>query len=128
MIVNQKFAEHTTSVAFHLSLSRSQIMTLCQIRAFQQMRDKGDPFDVFAFFSFYGAQTRRALGIHADTYIASLRALEARGLVEDGPKVKLAGFSESEWPALTEAGETVFRLLEIAGLIARLEAAQQQVA
>jgi len=93
---NRLFAAHVTSTAFHLSLSRSMIGVLVDIANSQDARVKS-------------YSVMRALGLR-DTWVGSARCLVDRGLI----------FSpDPEWPGrfnLTEAGEHVIALLQIAGL------------
>lgn len=92
---NAKFADYATSIAFHISLSKPQVVTLCEIA-------NKTPFGIY-----------RALGMRA-TEVQSMRILKDRGLIF-APDPKWPGHCE-----LTEAGKHVFALLEIAGIVQRI--------
>lgn len=100
MTTNALFADHVTSVSFHLSLSRAMVF------AMQCIADRR------------GTDTREWLdaGHKCDRFVPSVKALGARGLVthEDPAKMK-PKFARYPY-SFTEAGEHVFALLVIAGL------------
>lgn len=125
--INQKFAEHVTSVSFHLSLSRGMVVTLVQIA-----QEEDGQAEVLGGLYRNRRMAIMALGGHSDAYVASHRALEARGLIELGAPERAPWGRDSTvmWQPtrLTEAGRLTLRLLEIAGLVAKVEAVQQQVA
>ncbi len=83
------FAKHVTSTAFSLSLSRSMVNAMIDLKC----RQKGAP--------------------HALVNSASYQSLELRGLLYRDPKVDLL----SSIPELSVAGEAVFNLLILAELI-----------
>ena len=92
--INHKFAAYATSIAFNLTLSRPMVVQLAEIAL---RRDS-----VISFM--------RSLGMR-DTAVGAMRQLERRGLCYA---------PDPEWPGcmkLTEAGEHVFKLLQIAGII-----------
>lgn len=125
-MANQKFADHVTSIAFHLSLSRQMVICLVEVRERQQLIEKhgekeGERLILEGFRP--GRSRWRALGMPSNQ-VPAYWALERRGLVEQMPEK----FSERGWgkQRLTKAGELVFGLLEEAGLIERLEEATGQ--
>lgn len=96
--INLEFAEHTTSVAFQLTLSKSMIVKLVEIATRR-------PNDNSLFL---------VLGL-SDRAVMAGRALRDRGLVV-APDPEWQGQYE-----LTEAGEHLFALLQIAGLVQRID-------
>lgn len=93
---NPKFAAHVTSTAFHLSLSRSMIVSLVAIA---NQKTPGQ----------YG-NALRAVGLR-DTAVDTNRRLEERGLIV-APDPKFPGLYE-----ITSAGKLVVELLKEAGLV-----------
>lgn len=91
------FAGAVTSMAFSLNLSRNMILKLVAVKNGQHHVDLW-----------------RAAGF-ADATVPSGWALKKRGLVHS-PDAKAPGLYE-----LTEAGEHVYSLLEIAGLVQATE-------
>lgn len=113
-MVNEAFKKHVTSVAFHLILTRTQIETLVYIRREQRLHAAG-----FAV-GLGGAHKMEAPRL----FVPAVRALKERGLVvfqdptsysEDykRPMYDPTKLSHS----LTEAGEKVWDLLVMAGLV-----------
>jgi hypothetical protein len=98
-MVNKQFADHVTSMAFNLSLSKSMIITLGHIATNTHCRGSG---------------LYRAFGV-ADTYVPCVNRLLERGLVHS-PDKELPGRVE-----LTEPGELVVQLLRMAGLLEKFD-------
>ena len=94
--INAKFADYATSIAFSVTLSKPQVVTLCDIA------NK-------AGHSYY-----MALGMRS-TEVQSMAILKRRGLIH-APNEQWPGMCE-----LTDAGKHVFSLLQIAGIAARIE-------
>ena len=93
---NAKFADYATSIAFNVTLSKPQVVTLCDIA-----NKAGHSYYI-------------ALGMRS-TEVTSMGILKRRGLIYA---------PNEEWPGmceLTEAGKHVFALLEVAGIAARIE-------
>ncbi|UJW87912.1 hypothetical protein [Devosia sp. SL43] len=103
--MNRKFSDHVTQTAFHLTLSRNMIGTMARIRNHA--------------FGHDGAWTASG----ADQFIMGAKALTERGLVVHSQVPDATG---KHW-TFTEAGEHVFQLLVIAGLVTT-EAANDQAA
>lgn len=99
--MNSKFADHVTSVAFHLTMSKSMIVMLVSVANKRHAT---------------GVQSLRLVGLR-DTSVDTGRRLEDRGLVYA---------PNPEWPGryeLTRAGEIVVELLREAGLVQSIEEA-----
>ena len=96
--VNAKFAAHVTSLAFSLQLSKPQIIRLVEIATRPNL----------------GGNLFRILGAY-DNSVAAGRALEEKGLVY-AKDPSLPGLY-----TMTEAGELVFQLLQMAGLVEKIE-------
>lgn len=99
--INPLFANHVTSIAFNLSLSKNMVVALVDVEA------RGEPYRG-------ERDTFRALGMPSN-FVGGLRGLLERGLVVA---------PDPEWPGacvLTEAGRHVFALLQCAGIIQRIE-------
>ena len=94
--MNERFAAHVTSTAFHLSLSRSMIVSLVAIH---NQRKPGE----------FGNALRFA-GLR-DTAVDTNRRLADRGLIV-APDPKFPGLYE-----ITSAGSLVVELLKEAGLV-----------
>jgi hypothetical protein len=104
-----KFKEHTTNIAFQLSLSGNMVRALEMAHAYHHGRN------------------REAHNISYDfgRSVPSIRCLINRGLVEhhdmDGSKMntpaQLAEYANHRWYTLTPAGDAVYQLCVIAGLI-----------
>jgi hypothetical protein len=95
--LNPKFAEACTNIALNLQLSKAQVVMMVQV----------------ATRSTYLPDLYRILGMHS-VGVGAGRNLESRGLIYA---------PDPEWPGLyklTEAGEHVFALLQIAGLVQRI--------
>ena len=103
--INHKFAAHVTSVAFNLQLSRSQIIKLLSIAE----REHDEPGRHYRNRDIY-----RLMGV-PDASCVSGRVLEDKGLVY-APDPQFPGFY-----VLTEPGKLVLQLLQMAGLIERIE-------
>lgn len=96
--VNPTFANHVTSIAFSLSLSKNMVVVLTDIAAKQELH----------------RDTFRLLGMPSN-YVGGLRGLLERGLVYA---------PDPQWPGkceMTEAGKAVFDLLQMAGIVQRIE-------
>jgi hypothetical protein len=93
---NARFADYATSIAFNVTLSKPQVVTLCDIA------NK-------AGHTYY-----MALGMRS-TEVQSIGILKRRGLIY-APDENWPGICE-----LTEAGKNIFALLEIAGIAARID-------
>ena len=115
MEIHQKFAQHVTSIAFSLQLSRPQIIKLVDV-ASNKPKDAGN-------YSIHKRDIYRLMGVPDASCVAG-RILEEKGLV-CAPDPKFPGFY-----ILTEPGKLVFQLLQMAGLIERIEArvAERQAA
>ena len=103
MTPNSLFANHVTSASFSLSLSKTMIIVLVEIA---EMKGKMRTHCVL-----------KANGIRS-IWVPTVRCLEDRGLIFAPDK---------DWPGkffLTEAGEHVLALLQIAGLV--VEAKQEE--
>lgn len=107
MAIHQKFAQHVTSIAFSLQLSRPQIIKLVDV-ASNLPEDAGN-------YSIRKRDLYRILGV-PDASCTAGRILHEKGLVE-APDPNYPGFY-----VLTEPGKLVFHLLQMAGLIGRIEA------
>lgn len=105
--VNHKFAAHVTSVAFNLQLSKSQIIKLLSIA-------ERNPEDEPGLFYHQKRDIFRLMGV-PDSSCVSGRVLEEKGLVY-APDPKYPG-----WYRLTEPGKLVMQLLQMAGLVERIE-------
>lgn len=103
--VNLKFSQHVTSIAFSLQLSRPQIIKLVDVaaRCYEDAGHMGKRRDLY-----------RLLGV-PDASVTAGRILEDKGLVY-APDPKYPGFYR-----LTEPGKLVFQLLQMAGLVQRIE-------
>ena len=100
MSVNNKFRDHVTSTAFHLSLSNNMIATMVMISR-DQWLDGG---------------ARRFYFNGRDNWSTSYRSLEDRGLAEYNEEARTA--IKVKWVfRLTKAGELTLELLKEAGLV-----------
>jgi hypothetical protein len=97
--INPIFASHVTSIAFNLSLSKNMVVAMTDV----------------ATNANWARDTYRALGMPSN-FISGLRGLLERGLVF-APDPQFPGRCE-----FTEAGKAVFALLQMAGLVQRIEA------
>lgn len=97
--INHKFATHVTSIAFNLSLSKNMVVVMSDIASNAKRGLTNDTF--------------RALGIPSN-FVGGIRGLLERGLVY-APDPKWPGICE-----FTEAGKAVFSLLQMAGIIQRI--------
>ncbi len=104
--VNLKFAQHVTSIAFNLQLSRPQIIKLVDVAT----RPKSENGGIFTG----RRDLYRILGV-PDASVQAGRILEEKGLVF-APNPKYPGLYD-----LTEPGKLVFQLLQMAGLVQRIE-------
>ena len=104
--VNQIFRDSVTSLAFSLTLSKSMIVVLSDIGN----KNEAPHCDTF-----------RALGMRS-TQIIGMNGLIDRGLAY-APDPKWRGVLK-----LTKAGELVFELLKVAGLVERVEAGLKRTA
>lgn len=103
---NSRFAAHVTSVAFNLQLSKAQIIKLLSV-AENSAEEAGK----------YNVRKRdlyRLMGV-PDSGCVSGRVLEDKGLVY-APDARYPGFY-----ILTEPGRLVMQLLQIAGLVEKIE-------
>ena len=103
---NEKFANSVTTTAFDLRLSKNMAITLAAI-ATNSARLKTKEF--YAAFNM------------VDRYVCNSKALKEKGLVY-APDPKYKGIVE-----LTEAGEHVVALLEIAGIIKKVKVVNEQL-
>jgi hypothetical protein len=97
--MNSRFADHVTSVAFHLTMSKSMIVVLVSVANKRHAT---------------GKQSLRLVGL-SDTSVSTARRLEERGILYA---------PNPEWPGryeLTRAGELVVELLREAGLVQSVE-------
>lgn len=96
-VINPIFANHVTSIAFNLSLSKNMVVVLTDIASQGAVR----------------RDTFRALGMPSN-FCNGLRGLLERGLV----------FApDPQWPGrceMTDAGKAVFSLLQMAGIVQRI--------
>jgi len=95
--INPIFAGHVTSIAFNLALSKNMVVVLTDIA-----RECGVKRDTF-----------RVLGMRSN-FCNGLQGLLDRGLVF-APDPKWPGRCE-----MTEAGQAVFSLLQMAGIVQRI--------
>lgn len=96
--INPLFAQSVTSIAFNLILTKTMVVTLTDIAS-----KGGAARDSF-----------RAMGMSSN-FCVGLRGLLERGLVVA---------PDPEWPGrceMTEAGQAVFSLLKMAGIVQRIE-------
>ena len=98
--INPLFAQHVTSIAFNLNLTKGMVIVMADIATYIRPHSRRDSF--------------RALGMPSN-FISGLRGLLERGLVF-APDPENPGICE-----FTEAGQHVFALLQMAGLIQRIE-------
>lgn len=99
--LNHAFANFATRVSFNLTLTKAQVFYLWAVKngnAFVSVR--GEPIP-------HAPEAPKH-----DIFVPSVRGLVDRGLVERTPGADGYGF----WQ-LTEAGEKVYELLVIAGLV-----------
>lgn len=97
---NQLFASHVTSVAFSLSLSKTMVCCLVEIAENRDARARQ-------------YRVMKAMGLR-DTWVSAARCLVERGLIMA---------PDPEWPGifvLTEPGEHVLALLQIAGIVEKI--------
>ena len=111
MIVSEwkrKFTEHTTRVAFNLTLTRKMIFFMEVIERFNEMWTKvHDP----EYLTQEGLTTR-------NDFVPGFHYLERRGLAEHNPIAKTCGRERVDWIyRLTPAGEQVMVLLRLTGLV-----------
>ena len=96
--INPIFASHVQSIAFNLSLSKNMVVVLTDIASHSAVR----------------RDTFRVLGVPSN-FCNGLRGLLERGLV----------FApDPNWPGrceMTEAGKAVFSLLQMAGIVQKIE-------
>lgn len=103
MTPNKKFADHVTSLAFNLTLSKAMVVALVEIANNTGIMQIGN--------------TLRVLGA-PDTTVPTRRRLAERGLIH---------LPTGEWPyVLTEAGEHVVALLKIAGIAETVETIMEE--
>lgn len=95
--LNPKFAESCTNVAFNLQLSKAQVVMMVQVARGSYLPD-----------------LYRILGMHS-VAVGAGRNLESRGMIY-APDPEFPGKYK-----FTEAGKHVFALLQIAGLVQRIE-------
>jgi len=96
---------------FSLNLSQAMLEFLCAVA-------DGVTWDRQLYF--------QSLGSQADTFLATSRALEKRGLIvrlPRGERLKEQSFCESSCWELTPAGEKVVDLLKLVGLFIEADAA-----
>lgn len=96
--INPLFASHVTSIAFNLSLTKNMVVVLTDIASRGQVH----------------RDTFRTMGMPCG-FSTGLRGLLDRGLVF-APDPKWPGKCE-----FTEPGKAVFALLQMAGLVQRIE-------
>ena len=101
--MNRKFADHVTQTAFHLTLSRNMIGTMARIRNHAYESDR----------------TWTANG--SDQFLMGAKALIERGLVQHSDAADAEG---RHWK-FTDAGEHVFELLVLSGLVSSVAANDQ---
>jgi hypothetical protein len=115
--MNKVFAEHVTSTAFFLSISKKQMKYLLHVA--------DNPFSEAGEGSYYGGFIR-GNGLHdPDTWATSMPALERKGLVARVVHDKAKGYGHYE---LTRAGELTCDLLREAGLAPALRVAMRRAA
>lgn len=121
-VINERFADHVQSIAFHLTLSRSMIETLGLLYHFGHVNDVENKF-------IHDKPERWEPSRYVDSHtVPIMNALERRGLVIHRP-YKSKAFEERKpgdfWRhqsfLLTDAGEKVCELLVIAGLLVAKE-------
>lgn len=98
--INSQFASHVTSIAFNLSLSKNMVVVMTDIASQEQVT----------------RNTFSALGMPSN-FVGGIRGLLERGLVYA---------PDPTWPGsceFTDAGKAVFELLQMAGIVQRIESA-----
>lgn len=126
-MINERLREHTTNVAFHLTLSRHMIMAMqrvkCETLLFEAGYFKNGQEDIMKRLD---KEKIMLQGVTSTLFVTGFRALETRGLVENlqTATVDERGETSFNWKALpfrlTPAGEKVWGLLEMAGLVVEL--------
>lgn len=116
-VINQRFADHVQSIAFHLTLSRSMIEALGLLYHFGQIYDCESKL-------IHHKPERWEPSRYVDSHtIPIMNALERRGLVVHNPPPPRAErkMGYNLWRhrsfLLTDAGEKVCELLVLAGLL-----------
>ncbi len=125
-MINQKLRDHTTQIAFHLTLSRTMIGTLQSIKMDQMLYEAG----MYAQMGFTEHRDWLAEQNSArpSLFITGFRALDARGLAEyinrdkydPAYKKKMTNLA-APYFQLTSAGEKIWDLLIMAGLVPELQ-------
>lgn len=106
-----KFRDYATRVSFNLSLTRKQITVLLMVREMARFDRSGAAADLTDTAQSIIGHFRTLGFPHPDVSVLGVQKLIAMGLVERNAPVVVWGWR------LTDAGEHVCRLLELAGLI-----------
>ena len=104
MVKNEAFANSVTNMAFNLTLSKNMVICLACTAGVADIYSR----DIFTAFGSY------------DTAVTSRQALRKRGLIQ-----KMRGQEKEGIYELTEAGKHIFELLKIAGLVQKIEIANE---
>lgn len=115
-----KFKDHTTNVAFHLTLSRNMVRALEIAHAYHHCKQQ----EAYYISQDFGRT------------VPSMKCLISRGLIEhhdiDGrlqtTPEQLEAYYKHRWYTLTPAGEAVYQLCVLAGLIIRPQQASNKAA
>lgn len=100
-MINRAFANYATRVSFNMTLTKAQVFYLWQVKNRQLM-------SVHEEIEGVSPEVPRH-----DIFVPTTRGLIERGLVE-----RLEDTEMGSWPyRLTEAGEHVYALLKLAGLV-----------
>ena len=110
-MINNAFANYATRVSFNLSLTKTQVFYLWQVKSrnFVSVRE--------------GVHTPVAMPKH-DVFVPCVRGLIDRGLVVRHERIVDCDNPQPPYPwpyELTEAGEAVYKLLVLAGLVPEIE-------
>lgn len=123
-VINERFADHVQSIAFHLTLSRRMIEALGLLYHYGRIRDCENKF-------IHNKPERWETPPSVDSHtVPIMSSLERRGLVIHNPMPKrdltgdyhpVASIWKHKSFLLTEAGEKVCELLILAGLLNKRE-------
>lgn len=119
MTINTKFRDSVTSLAFHLTLSKAMVVMLTNIADQCHSSRMVDGKLKAPDEEFDNREQWLALGCARYDFVTTGRALEARGLIHS-PHERWPGIYE-----LTEAGNHVFELLKLAGMVELVQIARQ---
>lgn len=118
-ITRKNFRDHVTRVSFNLSLTRNQIAVLVGIR-----NELGFSLNEMMARKVGYRQIREKMGDTTNMFLPGSQALMKMGLVEHAPfEGRISGDERHDSWRLTEAGKLTIRMLELAGLIPEMIAA-----